>query len=85
VNSITRLTASTSNAVSWLEAGRAMLYRSWQKDHTYRGFILVKNYSWTPHNTRGALFFDRGIKGVTEIAWDQAGQRHRWWPPSSSG
>ena len=22
-----------------------MHYRSWQKDHTYRGFILVKNYS----------------------------------------
>ena len=22
-----------------------MLYRSWQKDHAYRGFMLVKNYS----------------------------------------
>jgi hypothetical protein len=22
-----------------------MLYYSWQKDHKYRGFMLVKNYS----------------------------------------
>ena len=27
------------------EVEAQMLYRSWQKDHTYRGFMLVKNYS----------------------------------------
>ena len=56
-----------------------MLYRSWQKEHTYRGFILVKNYSCfayeiaqnSSQHTR-ALFFDRDIKRVTELAWDQA-------------
>jgi hypothetical protein len=56
-----------------------MLYCSWQKDHTYRGFMLVKNYSCFAYEIAQnssqharALFFDRDIKGVTEIAWDQA-------------
>jgi hypothetical protein len=56
-----------------------MLYRTWQKDHTYRGFMLVKNYSCFAHEIAQhssqharALFFDREIKRVTEIAWDQA-------------
>jgi len=56
-----------------------MLYRSWQKDHTYRGFMLVKNYSCFAYEIAQnssqharVLFFDRDIKGVTEIAWDQA-------------
>jgi hypothetical protein len=56
-----------------------MLYRSWQKDHTYRGFVLVKNYACFAHQIAEkssrharALFFDRDIKRVTEIAWDQA-------------
>jgi hypothetical protein len=56
-----------------------MLYRSWQKDHTYRGFMLVKDYGCFAHEIAnkssrhaGALFFDREIKRVTEIAWDQA-------------
>jgi hypothetical protein len=56
-----------------------MLYYRWQKEHTYRGFILVKNYSCfayeiaqrSSEHTR-ALFFDREIKRVTEITWDQA-------------
>jgi len=56
-----------------------MLYRSWQKDHTYRGFMLVENYSCfafeiAQNSSQHArsLFFDREIKRVTEIAWDQA-------------
>src|SRR5438094_3836530 len=43
-----------------------MLYRSWQKDHTYRGFMLVKNYSCFAYEIAQnssqharALFFDR--------------------------
>src|SRR2546427_4737440 len=65
------------------EVEAQMLYRSWQKDHTYRGFMLVKNYSCfafeiaqnSSHHAR-ALFFDREIKRVTEIAWDQAVNEH---------
>src|SRR5207244_2023998 len=60
-----------------------MLYRSWQKDHTYRGFMLVKNYSCFAYDIAQnssqharALFFDREIKRVTEIAWDQAVNEH---------
>ena len=56
-----------------------MLYRSWQKDHTYRGFMRVKSYSCFAYEIAQnssqharALFFDREIKRVTEIAWDQA-------------
>jgi len=56
-----------------------MLYRSRQKDHTYRGFTLVRDYSCFAHETAQnssqhtrALFFDRDIKHVTELAWDQA-------------
>ncbi|PYN40889.1 MAG: hypothetical protein DME00_33305 [Candidatus Rokuibacteriota bacterium] len=56
-----------------------MLYRSWQKDRTYGGFMLVKNYSCFVYEIARnssqharALFFDREIKRVTEIAWDQA-------------
>jgi hypothetical protein len=56
-----------------------MLYRSWQKEHTYRGFTLVKNYSCFAYQIAEnssqhvrALFFDRDIKWVTEISWDQA-------------
>jgi hypothetical protein len=56
-----------------------MLYRTWQKDHTYRGFMLVKNYSCFAHEIAQhssqharALFFDREIRRVTEVAWDQA-------------
>ena len=61
------------------EVEAQMLYRSWQKDHAYRGFMLVKKYSCfayeiaqnsSPHAR--ALFFDREIKQVTEITWDQA-------------
>jgi hypothetical protein len=56
-----------------------MLYRAWQKDHRYRGFILIKSYTCfafeiaqnSSQHAR-ALFFDREIKRVTEIAWDQA-------------
>jgi hypothetical protein len=40
-----------------------MLYRSWQKDHTYRGFMLVKNYS---------CFAYEIAQTSSEIAWDQA-------------
>jgi Zinc dependent phospholipase C len=56
-----------------------MLYRSWQKAHRYRGFMVIKNYSCfayaiaeksSPHAR--ALFFDREIQRITEIAWDQA-------------
>jgi hypothetical protein len=56
-----------------------MLYRSWQKDHTYRGFMFVKNYSCFAYEIAQqssqharTLFFDREIKRITEIAWDQA-------------
>jgi hypothetical protein len=56
-----------------------MLYRSWQKDHPYGGFMLVKNYSCLAYEIAEkssqyarALFFDREIKRVTEIAWGQA-------------
>ena len=56
-----------------------MLYRLWQKDHTYRGFKLIKNYACFAHEIAQnssqharALFFDREIKRVTEISWDQA-------------
>jgi hypothetical protein len=56
-----------------------MLYRSWQKNHTYRGFIHVKNYSCFAHEIAQnssqharALFLDPEIKRVTQIAWDQA-------------
>src|SRR5262249_55016844 len=56
-----------------------MLYRYWQKEHTYRGFKLVRDYSCfayqiaqnSSQHTR-ALFFDRDIKRVTELAWDQS-------------
>ena len=56
-----------------------MLYDSWRKAHTYRGFVLVKSYSCfayeiahnSSHDAR-ALFFDREIKRVTESAWDRA-------------
>jgi hypothetical protein len=61
------------------EVEAQMLYRSWQKNHTYRGFTLVKNYSCFAYEIAQnssqharALFFDREIKRVTEIAWDQA-------------
>ena len=61
------------------EVEAQMLYRSWQKDHAYRGFMLVKNYSCFAYEIAQnssqharALFFDREIKRVTEIAWDQA-------------
>ena len=56
-----------------------MLYRSWQKDHTYRGFMLVKNYSCFAYEIAEkssqharALFFDREIRRVTGVARDQA-------------
>ena len=56
-----------------------MLYRSWQKDHAYRGFMLIKDYSCFAYSiaeksSRHArtLFFDRRIERVTDIAWDQA-------------
>ena len=56
-----------------------MLYRSWQKDHTYRGFILIKNYPCFAYSIAEkssqharALFFDREIERVTDSAWDQA-------------
>ena len=56
-----------------------MLYDSWQKDHAYRGFVLVKSYSCFAYEIAHdssrharALFFDREIKRVTEIAWDRA-------------
>src|SRR5215470_14050184 len=56
-----------------------MLYRSWQKDHAYRGFALVRDYSYFAYQIAQnssqhirALFFDRDIKRVTELAWDQA-------------
>jgi hypothetical protein len=56
-----------------------MLYRIWQKDHAYRGFMLVKNYSCFAYSIAEkssqharALFFDRQIERVTDIAWDQA-------------
>ena len=48
-------------------------------DHTYRGFMLVRNYSCFAYEIAqnssqhaGALFFEREIKRITEIAWDQA-------------
>jgi hypothetical protein len=56
-----------------------MLYRSWRKEHGYRGFIVVTDYSCfayaiaeksSPHAR--ALFFDREIPRITEIAWDKA-------------
>ena len=56
-----------------------MLYRSWQKHHTYRGFVLVKNYFCFAYSIAEkssqharALFFDREIERVTDSAWDQA-------------
>jgi hypothetical protein len=56
-----------------------MLYRAWQKDHRYRGFILIKNYTCFAYEIAQnssqyarALFFDREIRRVTEIGWDQA-------------
>jgi hypothetical protein len=56
-----------------------MLYRSWQKDHTYRGFMLVKDYAWFAQAIAEkssqhvkTLFFDREIRRVTEIAWVEA-------------
>jgi len=56
-----------------------MLYRSWQKDHAYRGFMLAKNYSCFAYEIvqnssrhARALFLDREITRVTETAWDQA-------------
>jgi hypothetical protein len=56
-----------------------VLYRDWPKDHIFRGFMLVKNYSCFAHEVAEksshharALFFDREIKRVTQIAWDQA-------------
>ena len=56
-----------------------MLYRSWQKEHTYRGFMVVTNYSCFAYeiakgSSRHArpLFFERDVRRVTEIAWDQA-------------
>ena len=54
-------------------------YCSWQKDHAYGGVILVKNYSCFGYEIAQksseharALFLDREIKRVIEIAWDQA-------------
>ena len=61
------------------EVDAQMLYRSWRKDHMYRGFMLVRNYSCFAYEIAQnssqharALFFDREIKRVTEIVWDQA-------------
>jgi hypothetical protein len=56
-----------------------MLYDSWQKERAYRRFVLVKSYSCFAYEIAHkssrharALFFDREIKRVTELAWDQA-------------
>ena len=56
-----------------------MLCYRWQKDHTYRGFRLVRDYSCFAHEIADkssqharALFFDRDVNRVTELAWDQA-------------
>lgn len=56
-----------------------MLYRSWQKDHTHRGFMLIKDYSCFAYSIAEkssqharTLFFDRQIERVTRLAWDQA-------------
>jgi hypothetical protein len=56
-----------------------MLYYAWRNEHTYRGFLLVKSYSCFAYEIAQksseharALFFDRDIKRVTEISWDQA-------------
>ena len=53
-----------------------MLYRSWQKEHTYRGFPLVRDYSCFAYQIAQnssqhtwALFFDRDVQRVTEAAW----------------
>jgi hypothetical protein len=60
------------------EVEAQMLYGSWQQEHTYRGFMLVKNYPCFAYEIAQnssqharALFFDRDIKRVTEIGWDQ--------------
>ena len=53
-----------------------MMSRSWQKKHTCRGFMLIKDYRCFAYVNSSqyarALFFDREIKRVTEIAWDWA-------------
>jgi hypothetical protein len=56
-----------------------MRYDSWRKDRAYRGFVLVKSYSCFAYEIAHssarharALFFDREIQRVTEIAWDRA-------------
>ena len=56
-----------------------MIYRSWLRDHGYRGFMLVKSYTCFAYEIvhgsaehARALFFDREIRRVTEIAWDRA-------------
>ena len=67
-----------SLACAWNQSPTGV-YRSWQKEHTYRGFTLVRDYSCfayqiaqtSSQHTR-TLFFDRDIKRVTELAWDQA-------------
>src|SRR5438093_13521754 len=43
-----------------------MLYRSWQKDHTYRGFMLVKNYSCFHMRSRRTPRSMRGRSSLTE-------------------
>src|SRR6059036_1133619 len=51
-----------------------MLYCSWQKDHAYGGFILVKNYSCFGYEIAQkssgharALLFDREVRRVTRL------------------
>src|SRR5207249_9931869 len=43
-----------------------MLYRSGQKDHTYRGFMLVKNYSCFHMRSRRTPRSMRGRSSLTE-------------------
>src|SRR5262250_1664605 len=71
--------ARLGNTWRWPCIEARMLYRSWQKKYTYRGFTLVRDYSCFAYQIAQnssqhirALFFERDIKRVTEIAWDQA-------------
>jgi hypothetical protein len=56
-----------------------MLYRSWQRDRTYRGFMLVKNYSCFAYEIAQnssqhvrALLFSRDQAGHRDRMRDQA-------------
>src|SRR5437899_1004192 len=59
-----------------------MLYRSWQKDHTYRGFMLVKDYACFAHEIAQNSSWDQAVNGTASfwqsIFWHALGPGRAW-------